>query len=250
MRWAGLLCGIYLLIPLMAPRIAQARPEFARREGLACGYCHIQPRGGGPRNANGLTYARNEFKFPEETGTLNSFENGRERDAMVRARKMLRINHIGEAHQEFAKLAKKLPDGPAKTLVEAELHTLEVRGDEVLGEARLLLRKSKPKDRETGVEMLLVLATEYKGLPAREKALADLKELKRDKTLKEVLEREQQEEKARLMLLDALALKVDGKPGKAAKSLEKLTSKYPDSRAAKQAAELAAETESNKKPEE
>jgi len=234
MRWAGPIAGIYLALLLAAPQKADARPEFARREGLACGYCHIQPRGGGPRNANGLRYARNEFKFPPEKGNLNSFEKERERDMMVRARKMLRINHIAEAHEELVKLEKRLEDGPAKNLVKAELHALEVRGEEILGEARLLLRKRKKEDKATGVEMLLFLQSEYKGLPARDKAKRDLRDLKRDDELEEVVEKEEEEHEARMLLLEGMAWKADGKPKKAAKAFEKLTKKYPLSRAAEE----------------
>ena len=36
-----------------APAVS-ARPEFARRESKACGYCHINPRGGGARNQTDL----------------------------------------------------------------------------------------------------------------------------------------------------------------------------------------------------
>jgi hypothetical protein len=242
MRWVGVLSLVYLLIPLAGPRTAEARPEFARREQLACGYCHIQPRGGGPRNSNGLRYARNEFKFPKEKGTLNSFPKGRQREAVVRARKMLRINNIQEAHEELTRLSRQLKEGPAKELVDAELHAISVRGDEILGQARLLLRKRKPKARATGVELLYLLFAEYRGLAVRDKAAADLKELKKQKELAELIKRENAESKARLLLLDALAQQSDGKAKKAAKSIEKLQKKYPDSRAAKRAAELKTKT--------
>ncbi|MHC4938441.1 MAG: hypothetical protein ACYTHK_05685 [Planctomycetota bacterium] len=238
MRWAWLLCLPYLLI--VTPQ-ADARPEFARREQLACGFCHIQPRGGGPRNSNGLTYARNEFKFPKERGTLNSFPEGRQRDAMVRARKMLRINNVREAREELTRLSRQLKEGPARELVDAELHAIAVRGDEILGQARLLLRKRSEKKRATGVELLYLLSSEYRGLPVRDKAAADLKELKKDKKLAELLKREEAEQKARLLLLEALAQQSDGKAKRAAKSLEKLEKKYPDSRAARRAVELKTE---------
>ena len=242
MRRAGfLLCLVYVGLPLAMPRAADARPEFARREQLACGYCHIQPRGGGPRNSNGLRYARNEFKFPAVKGTLNSFKKGRQRESMVRAQKMLRINNIRKAHGYLKKLSGQLKEGPAKKLVDAELHSLAVRGDEILGEARLLLRKRKRKARATGVEMLLMLSAEYRGLPAQAKALDDLKDLRKDKELKALIKREEAEQKARMMFLSAMAHKADGKGKKAAKSFEKLVKKYPDSRAAQQVAELKAE---------
>jgi hypothetical protein len=46
-----------------APRYAQAKPEYAAQEGKPCGYCHVSPAGGGPRNAMGKQYEANGHKF-------------------------------------------------------------------------------------------------------------------------------------------------------------------------------------------
>ena len=237
MRWFGVLILLYLAAAFGAAPRAEARPEFARREALACGFCHIQPRGGGPRNNNGLRYARNEFKFPAAKGNLNSFKKPKHRDALVRARKMLRADHVAAAHAQLLKLQRKLPEGPARKLVDDELHALQVRGDEMLGTARLLLRKRKKKSTSNGVEMLCILAAEYRGLPVRDKAVSDLKELKRDKAFSDLVKRETVEQKARKMLLDARVLQIDGNAKKRAKAIQKLTTKYPKSRAAKEAME-------------
>ena len=237
MRWFGAISLLYLVASVGSAPRAEARPEFARREALACGFCHIQPRGGGPRNSNGLRYARNEFKFPAAKGNLNSFTKPKQRKALVRARNMLRVDHVAEAHTQLLKLRRQLPEGPARKLVDDELHALQVRGDEMLGTARLLLRKRKTKGKSNGVEMLCILAAEYRGLPVRDKAVADLKELKRDKNFAELVKRETEEQKARKMLLEARALLVDGNPKKTAKAVQKLTNKYPKSRAAKEALE-------------
>lgn len=55
--------GIMLLI---APRPAHALPKFAAQTGLACGKCHVNPAGGGPRNAFGKAFQANGFKLPKE----------------------------------------------------------------------------------------------------------------------------------------------------------------------------------------
>ena len=59
-RALPLLFAFAVILFTGSTRPAAARPEFARREMKACGYCHINPRGGGPRNARGLEYARND----------------------------------------------------------------------------------------------------------------------------------------------------------------------------------------------
>jgi hypothetical protein len=246
-RWFGILTLLYLAAAFGSAPRAEARPEFARRETLACGFCHIQPRGGGPRNNNGLRYARNEFKFPAAKGNLNSFTKSKQRNALVRARKMLRVDHVAAAHAQLLKLQRQLPEGPARKLVDDELHALQVRGDEMLGAARLLLRKRKKKSTSNGVEMLCILAAEYRGLPVRDKAVSDLKELKRDKAMSDLVKRETEEQKARKMLLDARVLQIDGNAKKRAKAIQKLTTKYPKSRAAKEAMEQPGDSEADSK---
>ena len=48
---------------VVAPRSAEAKPEYAAKEGKACGYCHKNPAGGGERNARGKQYEANGHKF-------------------------------------------------------------------------------------------------------------------------------------------------------------------------------------------
>ena len=48
---------------IAAPQNAQATPQYAAKEGKACGYCHVNPAGGGPRNAKGNAYVANGHKF-------------------------------------------------------------------------------------------------------------------------------------------------------------------------------------------
>ena len=83
--------ALTLLLLALVAQEADARPPFARREQKACGYCHINPRGGGARNQTGLLYARNEFSFPPRKGNLNTFTRAKDRAAMVRARKLMDV---------------------------------------------------------------------------------------------------------------------------------------------------------------
>ncbi len=57
---AGLITAAVLFA---APQKAQALPAYAAKEGKACGYCHVNPAGGGPRNAKGKQYEANGHKF-------------------------------------------------------------------------------------------------------------------------------------------------------------------------------------------
>jgi mono/diheme cytochrome c family protein len=47
-----------------APKSAHALPAYAQQTGKACGACHQNPAGGGPRNAYGEAFAANGHKLP------------------------------------------------------------------------------------------------------------------------------------------------------------------------------------------
>lgn len=42
---------------------AEARPEYAKKESKQCGYCHLNPGGGGARGFRGLFYGANNLSF-------------------------------------------------------------------------------------------------------------------------------------------------------------------------------------------
>jgi len=231
-----LLGAILLWAPAVPP--AQARPEFARREGKACGYCHINPRGGGPRNQRGLEYARNDFSFPPPKGELMGLRE-RDREAFVRVEKLLDIDHTPAAVEQLRRLARSGgKNDPARRLAEQKLHELEVRGTEILGRARLLLRG---EGADEGVELLVVLSVEFKALEVGKEAKDDLRELRRDPEQRERIRREEHESKARLLYLDAMLQRVEGRPEQAERMLCSVVETYEGTRAAKLAGELLAE---------
>jgi len=60
----ALAAGIITAAAFIAtPQKAQALPAYAAKEGKPCGYCHVNPGGGGPRNAKGKQYQANGHKF-------------------------------------------------------------------------------------------------------------------------------------------------------------------------------------------
>jgi hypothetical protein len=52
------------MLTIAAPKRAAATPAFAASTGKACGACHQNPAGGGPRNALGDAFAANGHKLP------------------------------------------------------------------------------------------------------------------------------------------------------------------------------------------
>jgi mono/diheme cytochrome c family protein len=59
---AALAVGAVMLIAV--PQSAVALPAYAAATGKACGACHQNPAGGGPRNAFGEAFAANGHKLP------------------------------------------------------------------------------------------------------------------------------------------------------------------------------------------
>jgi hypothetical protein len=59
---AALAVGAALTIAV--PKPAAALPAYAASTGKACGACHTNPAGSGPRNAFGEAFAANGHKLP------------------------------------------------------------------------------------------------------------------------------------------------------------------------------------------
>jgi cytochrome c553 len=51
-------------LTIVAPRSADAKPEFAASTGKACGACHANPAGGGALKPYGQAFKANGFKLP------------------------------------------------------------------------------------------------------------------------------------------------------------------------------------------
>jgi mono/diheme cytochrome c family protein len=52
------------MLTIAAPKSATALPAYAASTGKACGACHTNPAGGGPRTALGEAFAANGHKLP------------------------------------------------------------------------------------------------------------------------------------------------------------------------------------------
>jgi hypothetical protein len=71
MRWrhaAPLVLVLASLTTLFIARRAATVPAYAAYTGLACGACHFDPNGGGPRNEFGFNFEKNRHRIEPETG--------------------------------------------------------------------------------------------------------------------------------------------------------------------------------------
>jgi hypothetical protein len=53
-----------IMVAVAALRPAAAMPAYAAETQKPCGACHVNPAGGGPRNAFGEAFAANGHKLP------------------------------------------------------------------------------------------------------------------------------------------------------------------------------------------
>ena len=60
---AALAAAVLFAGLVAAPRSATALPAYSTKEGKPCGYCHVNPAGGGERNAKGKQYEANGHSF-------------------------------------------------------------------------------------------------------------------------------------------------------------------------------------------
>jgi hypothetical protein len=66
-RGAVVLAGMCLAAATsLVGSTAEARPQYAAREGMYCTSCHVDPDGGGLRNGNGFSYQRGRHAFDVE----------------------------------------------------------------------------------------------------------------------------------------------------------------------------------------
>jgi hypothetical protein len=109
---AGAAClaaaGAIAAIAPAPPALALA--DYAKREAKECGFCHVSPKGAGPRNAKGQEYEANGHRFG-----VQSWTDDANRAKYLRACSALLATWYAEADRLLAEVAKaeKLPGGLA-----------------------------------------------------------------------------------------------------------------------------------------
>ena len=82
-----------------------ARPEFAAMEDKECIFCHLDPEGGGPRNAVGQVYEDNYFEFPEDFDPEAIMEEAEEVRQRLTTAVNIRTAYIKTVHVDLEERA-------------------------------------------------------------------------------------------------------------------------------------------------
>ncbi len=99
---------VFLLSALLTVSLVSdsaARPEFAAMEDKECIFCHLDPEGGGPRNAVGQVYEDNYFEFPEDFDPEAIMEEAEEVRQRLTTAVNIRTAYIKTVHVDLEERA-------------------------------------------------------------------------------------------------------------------------------------------------
>ncbi len=86
--------GVLLSLFAASQLVADARPAYAKKEGKTCGYCHLNPAGGGERTFRGMFYGANDLSFANFAEKREASVAGAVQDAMG-AKAAATIGYVG-----------------------------------------------------------------------------------------------------------------------------------------------------------
>ncbi len=226
---AALALAVGLAASAPAVRTADAKPEFSRREGKDCTFCHVNPRGGGARNAKGMEYEKNGFKFPGATqgfGEDDAFTSQANGQLYYLVKVAISIEHHPYAYDKLKLLQGKERKGPGAQKVMNTWSVIDGKGRDLARKAKDAIQNGQVRD---AADALIRLETEFKGRdPAKEVARirADLEKLPGGKEA-QVAARTTQTQ--RLAWFAAQMREEEGDAAGALKALSDFAAKWPDS---------------------
>jgi hypothetical protein len=180
----------------VAPREALATREYAKAEGKECAYCHVSPKGSGPRNPTGQEYEANGHKFG-----VKSWSNAANETKFLRASSAIVAQWYAEANRLLDELVKEetLPGGVA--LTSAIRDKFKMFKHAWLDKAKALIADG---DRRVpvAVTMLTKVESQYEGADEGKEAVKILDGLAKDAKTKDVVAAARATEKARQLLLE------------------------------------------------
>jgi hypothetical protein len=216
---------------------AAAKPEFSRREGKACSFCHVNARGGGDRNAVGMEYEKAGFKFTEAKkgyGEDDLFATPANGTAFYYVREAVEIGHYADALTRLKVLQAKERKGPAAQRILNTYAQVDQRGRDLVKAARDAVANGQVKE---AAEALARVEAAFRGRePAKDVARvrADLVRLPGGKEAEAAA---RAAEPQRGKWLGALMKEIEGDVEGAKRALSELLDKHPEGPFAAQAKE-------------
>lgn len=211
---------------------ADAKPAYSQKEGKPCGFCHVSPRGGGPRNDKGGEYERNGFKFPAATGKGFgedlAFKTQGNADRFEFARAALQNEHYLDAFRRIAELKVKEDKKGAGYQKIVNLESIvEGKGRDLVRAAREAIEGGKVAD---AADALARVEAEFKGREPAKDVAKWRTELVKLPGGKEADAKARLDAPQRVRFLDARMKEVEGDEAAAKRILEEMLTKWPDGR--------------------
>lgn len=205
---------------------AHAKPEFAKKEGKACGFCHVNPKGGGALAAKGAEYKQGGFKFAVQGfGEDSAFTTEAAGKAFALVRKAIDVGHFADALRRIGELRSKEKKGPGAQLLLNTETQVDNRGRDLLRVAKDAIQGGKVPE---AAEALARVEAEFRGREAGREAGKVRPDFNKLPGAKEADAAAKLLEAQRLSWFDAQMREAEGKVPDALKLLGDLVSKHPD----------------------
>jgi hypothetical protein len=174
---------------------ARATQEHARAEAKDCGFCHVSPKGAGPRNERGREYEANGHRFG-----VASWSSAEAQRTFLRARSALAATWYAEAARLLDALAavETLPGGAA--LVQATRERFAMMPRAWLRSARQLLAKGD-RGLPNALQFLARLETQFPGTEEGKEAVRLLDAAAKDPAQTKAADEARAAERVRLLVL-------------------------------------------------
>jgi hypothetical protein len=222
----SVVAGLALSVPA---RPAEAKPEYAKKEGKDCAFCHVNPKGGGPRNAKGDEYVKNGRKFPPAPGGFGedkAFSNENNGKAFEFVRKALEIQHYADAARRLGELKPKEKKGsPGAQLLANTEGALDGKGRDLVKAAKEAIQGGKTQE---AADAMIRVETEFKGRDPSKEVSALRASLLKLPGGKEAEVAAKATAPQRLSYLDALMKDAEGNRIGALRVMNDLVAKFPD----------------------
>jgi len=208
---------------------AEAKPDFAKKEGKDCLFCHRNPKGGMPLTDKGAEYKKNGFKLSAEAkgfgqdGAFATEANGKAFELATRA---IALGHFLDAFKKLGELKSKEKKGSLglQLLLNTE-RQVDGKGIDLARTARDAVQSGKVPE---AAEALVRVETEFKGREAAKDIAKVRAEFAKLAGARDADVAARAVEPQRISWLDAQMRELEAKKPEAIRLLTDLVTRFPD----------------------